>query len=208
MFLEQQTRGIFNQEHDCYLKTKERQAVKMIRQIQRFAYDNSIKTKGLSLTARIEQTRQLQKGTCTTKHELLAHELIALDYNLIFLTYPFWWHELEVDFPENLRELAAQMPKQYHLALGLIKGARVEIIDVTWDPELKKAGFPLVEEMQSLISTPLAVVPAAEPKIHWTNQQKDDYIQHFKKTIPWSKVIPRFYQQFNQWLKSLRSTDF
>lgn len=186
---------------------KDRQALELIKKVQLFPYDNSVKTKGLSSAERIEHTRQVRRGTCTTKHELLAMDLRKLNLDLVYLTYPFYWQEFKVDYPDQLLSLLAEMPLQYHLALGLVRRDKLKVIDVTWDPMISGGGFPIANLQSLNESTPLAISPAAEPEIHFFNQERINYLEEIKYSIPWSENIPKFYQELNEWLQSLRSNE-
>lgn len=184
---------------------KERLALSSMRVVQLFPYDVSVKSRGETLPERIEQTKKVKRGACTAKHELLATNLNELGYSILFLTYPFLWGDLPVEYPKDILELAKHMPVQYHLALGLLINNAVELIDVTWDPLLKQAGFPIGEIGTNIVSMPMAVVPENIPIIHFTAEERAEYINALKSTMSWTQTITDFYNRLNPWLESLRS---
>ena len=183
---------------------KEKFALDLMKMIQLFPYDTSTKNRGETLAERTQQTKKLRRGACTAKHELLATDLNELGYSILFLTYPFLWSNLLVDYPKEVIELAKQMPVQYHLALGLLANNNMELIDVTWDPQLQKAGFPVGKISQQITSMPMAVIPENAPIIHFSAEDRAGYIERVKSAIPWTQVIPGFYGKLNSWLESVR----
>jgi hypothetical protein len=182
----------------------EQSALRSMKAIQQFPYDSSIKISGKTLAERTQLTRILKRGACTAKHELLAIDLDGLAFPILFLTYPFLWSKLLVDYPNELKKLAGQMPLQYHLVLGLLNNNAIELIDVTWDPPLQKGGFPVGKIGHQIVSMPMAVVPENTPTTHYSAEERAMYIERLKPTIPWSHVIPVFYDKLNNWLASLR----
>ena len=99
----------------------------------------------LTLEETINNARVKKRGSCSSKHYLLGQDYQKLSIPVAFITCPFLWQDLKVDYPDQVRKLAEKMPIQYHLALGIITNNQLAIIDATWDLPLKKAGFLINE---------------------------------------------------------------
>jgi len=160
------------------------------------------KPRSVSDSNRILET--YKRGSCTAKHYLLGSKLETLGFETRYLTFPFKWGDIQVSYPQDLKELADQMPIQYHCALGLMSGDQGHLLDVTWDRELSKAGFVVNELLADNGQDSLGVVPCGETVLHQSAQQRWDYIQELKMQMPRHEIVPIFYTELNQWLQSLR----
>ncbi len=147
------------------------------------------------------------KGFCVPKHYLMGMMFQRLGIAVRYCTYSFWWNELDVDYPAVLKGLAVATPVVYHLACRAFIEDRWVLVDGTWDPPLKKAGFPVNENWDGKSDTTLAVKPL-EKFIH------DDALERekiFKKkmtvyTLPERLKLSRFSGELNRWLEAVRQS--
>lgn len=153
----------------------------------------------------VESTRQRRRGGCSAKHYLLDWELQSLGIYPTFITFPFFWQDLKVDYPNQVRQLAEKMPAQYHLALAVVYDNKSCLLDATWDHSLGKAGFPINMLDNSLAGTRLAVSPAGDPIFHHNGVERYEFIEALKITMSQTGFEPIFYLALNQWLNSLRN---
>ena len=145
-------------------------------------------------------------GSCTPKHFLLGQLLERLDLEIKYVTFPFSWNDPEIKYPDELRDLAAKLPTEYHLALKVLIEGEWRLVDATWDKPLKDAGFPVNESWDGVSDTLLAVKPieeienrdardrdatVKERKSAWTD---DD---HTREAL--------FIEKLNRWLQSFRA---
>jgi hypothetical protein len=110
-----------------------------------------------------EQILELGKGSCSPKHYLLAEMCRMLGYEAAFATFPFLWNDPDLRYPPGLRQLATGLPVAYHLACRIMIGGRWVLVDATWDPPLKSAGFPVNENWDGVSDTKCAVKPLISP---------------------------------------------
>lgn len=180
--------------------------VKIIREIQKYPYDSSANKRGLSVEEQLARTREVKRGTCTTKHELLAAELKTMGFIVAFLTYPFYWQDLKINasMPRDLENELEKMPQQNHLALGLFIDGEIKIIDVTWDPSLRSLGLSVPRISLPIESLELAVVPSGGAKIHFDIHERKQYLQKTWEESRSSVDTSLFYIKLSAWIESLR----
>ena len=106
-----------------------------------------------------ERILSLGKGYCGPKHYLLAEMLRRLGYEVVFATFPFLWNDPDIQYPAELRKLAASLPVAYHLACRVLIDRRFVLVDATWDRPLGRAGFPVNENWDGRADTRCAVKP-------------------------------------------------
>lgn len=186
-------------------KKEQSSAIDVIKEVQQYPYDPSINRRGLSYQARVALTRSVRKGTCTTKHEVLAEDLQNIGLDIVYLTFPFFWQNIPVTYPEEIRSLLEMMPQQNHLALGLLTNETQKIVDVTWDPALAGSGFVVPKIGEEIVDMPLAVIPFANPVTHRTVGERTRYLQRLWEQTPNYSEIGLFYIALNTWLISLRN---
>lgn len=184
----------------------QKMATDTIREVQKYVYDSSVSRRGLSCQDRICLTKTTQKGTCTTKHEVLAYELQNIGCQILYLTYPFFWQENLANCPSELQNLMETMPRQNHLALGVFVDQQLKVVDVTWDPSLKKSGFTVPEIRQNIDNTPIAVTPFCQPIVHRTVEERAIYLQQNWPEAQKNPEIRQFYSCLNNWLIQLRQS--
>lgn len=145
-----------------------------------------------------------RRGSCSAKHYLLGWLLETAGFQAEYITYPFYWQELVLPYPDELRNLLPHLPIQYHLALKVLTDGNERLLDVTWDPSLNSAGFPVNKLENITQDTILAVNPCAEPVVHLSAQKRWEYIETLKQTMPRNDVVVEFYKKMNQWLNTVR----
>lgn len=186
-------------------REKELLAVGKIKDIQQYFYDPSINRSGLDYGQRLKLTQSLKRGTCTTKHEVLAWMLKQIGLDAVYLTFPFFWQELPVDYPEEISSLLKRMPQQNHLALGLVLRENQKILDVTWDPLVARAGFVVPQIGSEIVDMPLAVVPFSQAVTHTSIEERAKYLRKQWELTPQYEEIRLFYATLARWLFSLRT---
>lgn len=148
------------------------------------------------------------RGSCTPKHFLLGILFERLGLEIRYATFPFSWNDSEIRYPDELRELAAALPTEYHLALRVLIDGGWRLVDATWDTPMKEAGFPVNESWDGMSDTLLAVKPIEEIE----NRDAGDRDACVKeRKSGWSDDDHAreklFCEKLNLWLASLRSHD-
>lgn len=148
------------------------------------------------------------EGTCSPKHFLLGAMYQKLDISVKYASYPFRWGDLGVDYPGKLRKLVNNLPVMPHIALKAYINGTWVLLDATWDPPLKKVGFPVNENWDG-ISDMLNAVPLLEEVIHEDIQDRLDYLDYFDSKIPYTeeqdKLVEEFCSELNDWLAKVRT---
>ena len=146
------------------------------------------------------------KGSCSPKHFLLGLLYQKLRIPIKYATYPFKWNDPDIAYPIELRKLADTMPLEYHVACKAYINKKWILLDATWDPPLKKAGFPINENWDGFSNTLNAVKPLDEI-IHENVQERIEYVR--AKTAHYTEkehaLKNRFYNEFNKWLEKVRT---
>ena len=145
-----------------------------------------------------------RRGACSAKHYYLGHKLEQLGAGVGYVSTPFYWHELPVGFNDTLRELAKKIPLQYHLSLQVSFGGSIDSLDATWDRPLAKMGFAVANIVNSKIDSPLGVLPAGEPTIHFSGEERWQWIANLKKEMPRVAEVQEFYSSLNKWVEEIR----
>jgi len=123
---------------------------------------------------------------------------------IIYLTFPFFWQDIAVPYPEEMRSLVEVMPQQNHLALAIFARNSQKIIDITWDPSLEQAGFVVPKISEDIEDTPLAVKPFASPIAHQSIDKRTEYLRQRWEETPNYQEIGLFYLALNNWLLGIR----
>jgi transglutaminase-like putative cysteine protease len=106
-----------------------------------------------------ERVLALGKGYCGPKHYLLAALFRQLDLDVVYASFPFRWNDPDLQYPPELRTLAAGMPGAHHLACRVRIDDRWVLVDATWDRPLSAAGFPVNEHWDGFSDMKCAVKP-------------------------------------------------
>ncbi len=121
-----------------------------------------------------------KRSSCSGKHYFLGLICEILEIKVEYLTYQFYWHKLSIKYPASIKKLAKKMPLTYHLAIRIhIDGSKF-LLDATWDPPLKKAGFPINEIEDKLKNSQLAVESTEKPIIHESALERYHYLESRK----------------------------
>lgn len=152
----------------------------------------------------VAQLLVMGSGGCTAKHSLLGRFFTALGLQIIYLDFPFYWHEQEF-LPEELRELAKGLPLSYHLACKVFFSGQWLFVDASWDKELMGV-FPVNDPpFTSGYEGINAITPVGRPLFYWSIARRysinnKPYLASKDKKLP-------FYLALNEYLKKIR-TDF
>jgi len=175
-------------------------------------------------------------GSCTAKHFLLSEMYRKLNVYVVFATFAFLWNDPGLHYPLDLRALAARLPVAYHLACRVQIGCRWVLVDATWDPPLRHAGFPVnlhwdgssemrcaVRPLKAPVRTGFCLTLGNEPcrdddraglcpvdgeKDSW---EAGDAARSMRERIPLrtaeeAELLVGFYKKFNEWLTKVRAS--
>lgn len=98
------------------------------------------------------------RGWCGPKHHLLAWMFQYLGIEIRFTFIPFRWQDQNVRYPERLTELLPYIPTSTHLCCTALLNGTWQLLDATWDPPLRKAGFLVNKPWDGMSETTPAVV--------------------------------------------------
>lgn len=152
----------------------------------------------------IEDFSTRKAGTCSPKHYYLGAQLEAMGIPVIYVDTPFLWRELPVDYPNEVRVLAEEMPTQHHLSLLANLDGHWQVVDATWDRPLGRVGFTIPQENHELETSILAVIPRGEQVFHCSAKERFSWVENLRKTMPYSKIPAQFYFKLNSWLQEIR----
>ena len=150
-------------------------------------------------------TKNYRNGSCTTKHNYLGSLCEQLGLKIFYLTYSFYWKDLEVDWPDSIIESVQKMPLAYHLAISVQLNGEKVFLDATFDPPLKKAGFIVNEMGRKLTNTKNAVAPCKPLIVHTNALKRDSYMKKIKANKKVNKEKIDFYTALNIWLSQIRT---
>jgi RNAse (barnase) inhibitor barstar len=143
------------------------------------------------------------RGHCVPKHILLGMMYNQLGIPVQYAVYPFRWGSQDILYPDSLRRTADELPVMYHTALKAYKGRWI-LVDATWDPLLKKVGFPVTENWDGCTDTRNAVTPIEET-VYTTLQEGTEYItSKIHYTVKQDRLIEAFCSELNTWLQKIR----
>jgi hypothetical protein len=181
-----------------------------------------------------EQILLWGKGSCGPKHYLLAEMYRKLGFDVVYATFPFLWDDPDLQYPPELRQLAAGLPVSHHLACRVKIANRWVLVDATWDQPLERAGFPVNNQWDGLSDTRCAVKPLQsaaragfyrtataeprqgnrEPEFRPPDREKEHenalkrvrfcHEKSAKLTLDEIEQIHRFHRKFEAWLVDVR----
>jgi hypothetical protein len=181
-----------------------------------------------------EEMLGLGKGYCGPKHYLLAEMYQRLGLDVVYATFPFIWNDPDLKYPPELRLLSTGLPVAHHLACRVRVDDNWVLVDATWDPPLKKAGFPVNENWDGRTDTKCAVNPLQSPVRtafcqtatngpcrdprdarfapldgEQDHRDAEDHIRYYRektglRTREDVERIRRFYRTFDIWLETVR----
>ena len=109
---------------------------------------------------------ELNAGSCTPKHLLMAEMYGRLGLDVLLVVYPYRWAEFEELYPPKLWKLAQLMPPVNHLACRVFLNGRYVLVDATIDLPLGSIGLPVNEHWDGESDTLLPVLPTGEEQIY------------------------------------------
>ncbi|MDD5073237.1 MAG: hypothetical protein PHX64_05520 [Candidatus Omnitrophica bacterium] len=151
-------------------------------------------------------------GSCNPKHVLLGELFTRLGYKVKYANYAFNWDDPAVKYPPELRALTKKIPSGNHLACKVLIDGRWVLVDATWDPPLKKAGFPVNEGWDGVSDTknavtPISGVPSQRGEVlHDTIEERVQYDTGLRAryTEEQKAAYLEFVEKLNAWLETLR----
>ncbi|MDD4879222.1 MAG: hypothetical protein PHR22_02045 [Candidatus Omnitrophica bacterium] len=145
------------------------------------------------------------RGSCNPKHVLLAGLFGRLGLEVKYANYAFNWDDPAVKYPPELKALVKKIPNGNHLAVKALIDGRWVLVDATWDPPLKKAGFPVNESWDGVSDTKNAVTPVSEV-LHDTIEERVQYDTGLRGryTEEQKAAYAEFVGKLNAWLEELR----
>ncbi len=142
------------------------------------------------------------KGDCRHKAAAGRRLLNELGFQARQVMVVFDWANLPIP-PEILKILPDT--KSFHDSVEVRLGDRWVIMDPTWDPALKTAGFPIMSSWGGIGPT-LEVTNASNPIVRFENLPKNvDLYEHFRIGRPRRKRTQLFNRAFNAWLEQVRA---
>lgn len=113
---------------------------------------------------------EINAGSCTPKHLLMAEMYRRLDWDVLLVVYPYCWSEFEDLYPPALRGLARSMSPVNHLACKVLIKGRYILVDATVDPPLGNLGLPVNACWDGESDTLLPVRPTGAMEIYHTSE--------------------------------------
>ena len=132
-----------------------------------------------------------RKGSCSEKHLFLGEEFKKLGVPVKYLLIKFDWNDLPI--PKEIISKNDKGSVGWHLVLKIKPGKKWLYVDATWDPKLKKAGFPVTKNWPGLTNTKLAVPPKKIIKLKRRPPKQVKRLENRK-----------FFDALNKWLGSQR----
>lgn len=145
-----------------------------------------------------------KKGACSVKHYLLGEILNSYNLEVRYISTPFFWKDILVEYPTFLKKIADQIPRQIHLSLEIGLNGITTPIDVTWDKKLERAGFPINYIEHDIHNGTLGVVSAGERIIHNSGLDRFLFIESIKNEMKPTGIEKIFYEEFSKWLNLIR----
>lgn len=139
---------------------------------------------------------EINQGSCTPKHFLLADLFERLGLTVFYSVWQFRWKDIPIEWPPDLKNLAEQMPVSTHLALRVRIGDRFALVDATLDPQLAMLGLP-INEWDGTSDTLLPVQPLGEEAWH-SREERELVSPNFEE----KSLL--FYQKLNSWMEKVR----
>ena len=84
------------------------------------------------------------RGWCGPKHLLLSWMFERLGIRITLVSIPFRWQDQPVQYPDSIRSMFTSLPDTSHLCCQAYLDGSWKILDATWDPPLRRAGFRLM----------------------------------------------------------------
>jgi len=151
---------------------------------------------------------QINKGFCDPKHYLLGILYERLNIPIKYSTYIFRWKDLEVDYPQILKDLSQRTTFSYHLALQAFIEDKWIVLDASWDNPLRDAGFTVNSTWDGKSDMSLAV-KSVDGFVHDTPEERNHFIKQrmFEYSLSEKLAFSRFSIKLNKWLSDLRKEE-
>jgi hypothetical protein len=133
------------------------------------------------------------KGWCGPKHHLLLWMFNKLLIPTRFASIPFRWQDQPVQYPGYLKEYFSTLSGSTHLLCRVYLNGEWKNLDATWDPPLRRVGFPINDPWDGISST----IPAV---IQHCGQEKKEKISTLEQWENWREFI----KHLNLWLDEIR----
>jgi hypothetical protein len=141
---------------------------------------------------------RINKGSCAPKHFLLCELYQRMGLDVLYVTYPFRWDALGIDYPPDLHKLAKSMPLRHHLACRVEIEGRLVLVDATIDLGLENLGLPVNKSWDGASDTLLPLEPLGEEEFYHPSEAP-------LMEGGFSEEALGFYRELNAWLESVRS---
>jgi len=145
-----------------------------------------------------EEMLRINKGSCQPKHLLLGELFQRLGIPIFYVVYQFRWDELEINYPEYLKELAKRMPVSHHLACRVRINEELVLVDATCDRPLERTGIPVNSTWDGFSNLALPLHPLGEEVIYHSSERATIAPRSF------SDIETEFYIGLNEWLEEVR----
>lgn len=154
------------------------------------------------------RTLSAGRGSCTAKHFLLGAMFAKMDIPVRYITFSFFWDDPDIDYPPKLRNLARQLPVEYHLANKAFLEGKWVLVDATWDPPLAAAGYPVNERWDGVSDT-LNAVKSLDEIAHESAVERVEFANKAEGAYTEDEKLARdeFVASLNSWLWELRGED-
>jgi hypothetical protein len=144
------------------------------------------------------------QGHCLPKHLLLGIMYQKLNIQIKYAIYSFRWCDQDINYPKELRKVVEDLPPDHHLACKACIHDEWILLDATWDPPLKRVGFPVNEGWDGVHDT-VNAVKSSEETLHASIREGIKYVgsrtyYSEEQYVLWCK----FYDSLNRWLKDIR----
>lgn len=153
---------------------------------------------GLNDPVNYERIVEVNAGSCTPKHLLLAEMYSRLGLDVLLVVYPYLWTEFEDIYPEHLFKLAQNMPPANHLACLVYINGRYTLVDATVDLPLGKLGIPVNPCWDGESDTLLPVLATGVEEIYHPSEAA---LMPPPESEP---AILNFYDELNKFLDGIR----
>jgi hypothetical protein len=109
---------------------------------------------------------EINAGSCTPKHLLMAEMYNRLGVDVLLAVYPYRWAEFEELYPPKLWKLAQLMPPVNHLACKAFINGSYVLVDATVDLPLGSIGLPVNEIWDGESDTLLPCLPTGDEELY------------------------------------------
>ncbi|MDD1728196.1 MAG: hypothetical protein LUQ50_03890 [Methanospirillum sp.] len=135
------------------------------------------------------------RGWCGPKHQLLFWMFERLGIRIRPVYIPFRWQDQPVRYPDSFRTYFSVLPPTNHLFCEVDLGGGWQVLDATWDPPLRHAGFPVNEPWNGISGTIPAVTRVTQGEVSGSVQPSRDR--------PMKRI--GFVSHLNRWLSEVRT---